>query len=108
MLLEVEGARVNLVVATNDVVGALEVAVEEHCGLTGDALGHRRRKANQFGLRFAEIGVERTPQFLHQPNLPVMYCSVRSSSGVENIFAVRPCSTSTPVRRSLSGFTSVV
>ena len=44
----------------------------------------------------------------HQPNFPVTYCSVRSSSGRENICSVGLYSTSKPVRRSLSGFTSVV
>ena len=32
----------------------------------------------------------------HQPNRPVTYCSVRSSSGLEKIFAVGSNSTSTP------------
>ena len=43
-----------------------------------------------------------------QPNRPVTYASVRSSDGLENIFGVRPNSTSTPVRRSPSVDTSVV
>src|SRR5690606_28073918 len=56
-----------------------------------------------------ELGVELGAVIgRHQPNLPVTYCSVRSSSGLEKIFAVGLYSTSRPVRRSPSGFTSVV
>ena len=45
---------------------------------------------------------------LAHPNLPVTYISVRSSEGLEKIFVVKSNSIRRPVRRSLSGLTSVV
>ena len=98
VLLEVERTGIDLVVALDDVVGTLEVAVEQHRGGSRDRLRHRRREPNQLGAGVVEIVVEALAQLVHQPNLPVTYCSVRVSSGVEKIFAVRPNSTITPVR----------
>src|SRR5690606_293267 len=65
-------------------------------------------EADELVLGLVEVVVVGAAQLFHQPNLPVTYCSVRSSLGLEKILPVRAYSTSTPVRRSLSGFTSVV
>ena len=70
-LLEVERAGVDLVVALDHVVGALEVAVEQHRGGPRDRLGDRRGEPHQLGARLVEIVVEALAQLVHQPNLPV-------------------------------------
>ena len=71
MLLEIERARIDLVVALDDVVGAFEVAVEQHRRCPRDRFGHRSGEPDQFGAGVLEIVVESLPQLVHQPNLPV-------------------------------------
>ena len=66
MLLEVERAGVDLVVALDDVVGALEVAVEQHGGRARDRLGDGGGEAHEFGACIVEVVVESLAQFVHQ------------------------------------------
>ena len=108
-LLEVEGPLVVFVVAEDHVLGALQIHHQQDLGGTRDQFGDAGRHPGNTELDVGELDVELGAQFIgHQPNLPVTYCSVRSSSGRENICSVGLYSTSKPVRRSLSGFTSVV
>src|SRR6478735_7614207 len=108
-LLEIDRAGIDLVVAADQVVGTLEVAVEQDRRRPGDQLRDGGGEVGQLAASVLQLLMEALAQLLgHQPNLPEMYASVRSSLGVENIRDVRSTSTSTPVRRSLSWLTSVV
>ncbi len=78
VLLEVERAGVDLVVTLDDVVGALEVAVEQHRGRSRDQLGDGCGEAHQLGACVLEIVVEALAKFVHQQSCNVITRAFRS------------------------------
>ena len=63
---------VDLVVGTDQLVGSLEVAVQEHGRGARNRLDDGGGEPHESRAGLVELVMETLPQFVHQPNLPVM------------------------------------
>ena len=71
LLLEVDAALVDLLVAADEVLGAFQVAVEQHRGGARDQLDDQCSQPRQLVAGRLELVVVGLAQLVHQPNLPV-------------------------------------
>src|SRR5436190_1054615 len=97
-LVDLEVAPVDHVVVGDHELGELDVLVLDRLDRAVERDGHEVEAVESALLEAGELGAEfGSRRGLHQPNFPVTYCSVRSSSGFVKILLVGPTSTSSPV-----------
>src|SRR3954447_9119039 len=97
-LVDLQVAAVDDVVVGDHELGELDVLMMDRLDRAVQGRDHQIEALERPSLEAREpLAILVSGLELHQPNFPVTYCSVRSSSGVVNIFWVGPTSTSSPL-----------